>query len=457
MAEQHFCLIKLAESRRAMLDFCGHFPEARERYLKAAGSGKKSEADSLALMRRLVSSLRQNFLSVISALRELEEEEESRTARKLFEGIRRFDFLNGDPAKLCAALTAFAESLPESEQNLNTQALRRLMNRVKMGYFPTELNHVDFIKRAVTFPEKQVNLLDPCSGCGLALARLAADENAVTYGVELDDFRAQESEKRLSRVAYGSFFHSRISHEAFHCVFLNPPYLSVMTEGGGSARSEKTFLAGALPHLMNGGLLIYIVPYYRATADVCRVLCDNFDDLMAWRFEGSEFKKFKQVAIFGVKRTRADSGSLAEKFEGQFLDPEQIPPLSEIPAGRYALPDVQKNVALFKGAVFNIRELERQLAESGTVSRLFDSSRLERTEKRPPLPLNIGQIGLVGGSGLMNGLVECEHPHVIKGRVVRQYKSEIIGDGEDCTELREVSTNRMIFNLLTPDGVKSLS
>ncbi len=35
--------------------------------------------------------------------------------------------------------------------------------------------------------------------------------------------------------------------------------------------------------------------------------------------------------------------------------------------------------------------------------RLFAKSRLDSEIKRPPLPLSIGQVGLIGGSGLING------------------------------------------------------
>ena len=106
-------------------------------------------------------------------------------------------------------------------------------------------------------------------GEGLALAAFAEEEKAVTYGIELDEARAEEAQTRLKRVGFGSFFHSRISAGAFQALFLNPPYLSVISEFG-SRRMEKAFLADSLRLLADGGLLIYIIPYYRATPDVCQ-------------------------------------------------------------------------------------------------------------------------------------------------------------------------------------------
>lgn len=134
---------------------------------------------------------------------------------------------------------------------------------------------------------------------------MAQGNNCYAYGVELDESRAEEAQTRLHRVGFGSFFHSRISHEAFHLLFLNPPYLSVINENGGRSRHEKRFLIESIPTLMYGGLLIYVIPYYRLTSDICRILVDNFGKLSVWRFADAEFKKFKQVAVMGIRKSEA--------------------------------------------------------------------------------------------------------------------------------------------------------
>ena len=81
---------------------------------------------------------------------------------------------------------------------------------------------------------------------------------------------------------------------------------------------------------------------------------------------------------------------------------------------------------------------------------LFESADLESRTRKPLLPLNLSQIGLVGASGLMNGLVDCEHPHVIKGRIVREKKQKNIPtDREGVAQISEVESNKIIFNILT--------
>ena len=71
--------------------------------------------------------------------------------------------------------------------------------------------------------------------------------------------------------------------------------------------------------------------------------------------------------------------------------------------------------------------------------------------------MNLSQIGLIGASGLMNGLVECDTPHVIKGRIVKEKKTHI-GNPDEAgkTEIRQVTSNKLIFNVLTPTGYHSL-
>ena len=149
-------------------------------------------------------------------------------------------------------------------------------------------------------------------------------------------------------------------------------------------------------HLMIGGLLIYIIPYYRLTPDICRILGENFDDLTAWRVTDGEFKKFKQAVILGLRKKRTDDPDAGIPLE-RYADPAALQCVTQLEERRYAVPAVHKRVEIFKGERFNERELERQLSQSDSIRRLMNArSSLDRADKRPLLPLSIGQIGLVG-------------------------------------------------------------
>lgn len=329
--------------------------------------------------------------------------------------------------------------------------------------YPTDPDNISLMLRGIRFPDGvTTNLFDPCCGCGKALRQLAQGNNCYAYGVELDESRAEEAQTRLHRVGFGSFFHSRISHEAFHLLFLNPPYLSVINESGGRSRHEKRFLIESLPTLMYGGLLIYIIPYYRLTPDICRILVDNFDDLSVWRFTDSEFKKFKQAAVLGIRKHRNMELQDTLWLEQFACSPASIPPLEKIEEGRYALPAQPLQVNTFKGERFNQKELEQQLRKSDSFAQMMRRSELDSGAKRPLLPLSISQIGLIGGSGMINGLIECDSPHIIKGRIVKVVRTEseekFSASGNHLgSEVKETITNKMIFNVLTPNGFKALT
>ena len=383
-------------------------------------------------------------------------------AGQLHTGLSRFDLMSCAYKPVYETLNAFADQLPLNGA-ASAAVIGRLMNNVKMGYYPTDPENIALLLRGIQFPAGvTTNLLDPCCGCGKALRQLAQGNNCYTYGVELDQCRAEEAQTRLHRVGFGSFFFSRVSREAFHLVFLNPPYLSVLNEHGTRVRHEKRFLIESIGTLTYGGLLIYVIPYYRLTPDICRILADNFEDLSVWRFTDGEFKKFKQVAVLGLRKQRDTELQDTLWLEQYAVSPASIPSLTDLPEDRYALPPVPLEVPVFRGEQFNQKELEQQLRKSNSFSQLMARSELDNGMKRPPLPLSISQIGLVGGSGMINGLIECDTPHIIKGRIVKVVRTEseekFSSQGKHLgAEVRETITNKMIFNVLTPKGFKALT
>ncbi len=397
--------------------------------------------------------LADNILNLKLLFCEADMESCSIYADKLYTAVSRFNLMTPDYTKFTEAFKPLLENIPDNETT-NAAVIGRLMNNVRTGYYPTDIEHVKMIKNGIVFPEgKRINAFDPCCGCGTALDVLTSGNLADTYGIELDEMRGEEAEKCLDRVGFGSFFHSRISRDVFHLIFLNPPYISVMKEGGGNTRSEKQFLVDSLYHLMDGGLLVYIIPYYRMTGDICRIVCDNFKDIQMFRFMDSEFRKFKQIAVMGIKKSKDDGSEDAERMAQLASSVEKLPYINDLEAEHYVLPANEKKVDQFKGAVFNLGELERQLAGSDSMEFLFEKSALDAKEKRPLLPLNTGQIGLIGGSGLINGYIDCESPHILKGRIIKETKSLDNGDGT----LTETRVNKMVFNVLTPQGFKSLA
>ena len=228
-----------------------------EKYRNTDLAAARDTYNELAKSRqRLVAALGDARLFLLEA----EEYKKANIAGQLQAGFAGFDLMSNNYKPVYDALCDFAQSLPVSGATTNARVIGRLMNNVKMGYYPTDPDNIDLILRGIQFPEGiTTNLLDPCCGCGKALRQIAQGNNCYAYGVELDEYRAEEAQTRLHRVGFGSFFFSHVSREAFHLLFLNPPYLSVLNQSGGRARHEKRFLIESLPTLAYGGLLIYIL------------------------------------------------------------------------------------------------------------------------------------------------------------------------------------------------------
>lgn len=460
--QRFFALEQLTDQAQTISLIADALPVYRAQTGEKLDAGEKAQAFEIY---KVLEQQRDTLATLIHATRPFLLELEhplAEVAEVLATQVAAFQLMTKDYSKLTAALKRFAGSLP-TNQTTNASVIGRLMNNVRMGYYPTDPDHVMLITQGIAFPSGiTTNLLDPCCGTGVALRRMATGNNCFCYGVELDRSRAERAQAQLHRVGFGSFFGAHISFGAFHVVFLNPPYLSVLSESGGRSRDEKRFLLESIPLLTLGGLMVYIVPYYRLTEDICRVFCDNFENVSIHRFMDGEFKKFKQVAVLGLRRQRTNSETEAARLCEIASHPARLPTLDTLEAGRYALPASALKVENFRGAEFNEDELARQLKASSSFERMLARSKLDSEIKRPPLPLSISQVGLIGGSGLINGLMECDHPHIIKGRIIKERRSVSEEHRSESgrlisTEYRDTISNRMIFNLLTPNGFRSLA
>lgn len=459
--QEHYAAHQLKEAVKTIQLYAKEMPELRikvDQYLDKNREKAKGYRDDLLYRKyRLLDVLETCRLSLMEA----EQPELARFAYKIAASLEQFQVMTPDYSKFTGVLQAFVSKVNEGKTS--AAVIGRLMASVRMGYYPTDLAHIRQIARGIAYPECRVNLFDPCCGCGQALYTLGQGHSCETYGVEIDTSRAEEAQSLLSRVGYGNYFQSRISHECFHLMLLNPPYLSVYTENGGKARHEKRFLAESFDRLVKGGVLVYIIPYSRLTADIARILCDNFTDLSVYRFSGAEFRSYHQIAVIGIRQKRTDGEHLVPELIKSTLYPDKLPELSELPEGRYPLPDRELEIAVFKGAQFNIKELQAELSRSKPFEAYCRSKDAQTRERHPLLPFKVDQIGLIGAAGEINGYVGEGEPHVLKGMVYKStyHNTEITATDEYGRPLRTEDTytvtNKLAFNVLTQSGYKELS
>lgn len=248
-AQKPYALDQLAQLQGKIIQLSQSMVLQRARIERCRQSDLAAARDIYAELSRTRETLVETLAQVQLFLMETEEYALAKVSGQLRQGLAGFALMSTGYKSVYEALSRFASSLPVG-QKTNAAVVGRLMNNIKLGYYPTDPDNIALLLRGIRFPEGvTTNLLDPCCGCGKALRQLAQGNNCYAYGVELDESRAEEAQTRLHRVGFGSFFHSSISREAFHLLFLNPPYLSVINESGGRSRHEKRFLIESLPAL----------------------------------------------------------------------------------------------------------------------------------------------------------------------------------------------------------------
>lgn len=332
--------------------------------------------------------------------------------------------------------------------------MARLASRVKMLYYPTPLSVVERIRTFIEFPEYEVTILDPCAGEGLALGKLCEGTKAVAYGVELDEYRAQEAKKRLTHVLHCGIEEAKVSNNVFSSLFLNPPYdFETQTEDevNSSERKEKIFLKDTAKYLQPEGLLIYIIPQHQLTKNIAKILSYRFENFQIYRFHDPEYERFKQIVLFAVKKK---GNSLNEKvYEklSQIVHAElQELPLKESPP--YKLPK-GKPITLFKSTKIDPEILEKEVKNSPLWRKFKEMTRVEESKiERPPLPLHTGHISLLLANGMLDGVIgEGEERHIVRGKVekvVTKYEEA----QDKYVEERELESFRVSIKILKQDG-----
>jgi len=107
---------------------------------------------------------------------------------------------------------------------------RTELNYAKQGYYRTDDQTTLHIFPWLHCAESsKLNIYDPCCGEGIVLSDLAVhltnqSAQVTTYGVELDQNRAQTSRNILDHVRHTSHNAMTINRESFGMIFLNPPY-----------------------------------------------------------------------------------------------------------------------------------------------------------------------------------------------------------------------------------------
>jgi len=315
----------------------------------------------------------------------------------------------------------------------------RIHGRIKMGHYPTPPRVVDLIRRYLSFPSSQFSALDPCCGEGNALASLIIGTDSITYGVELDHQRAEESKSRLHNVLRCGIEETRIQRRSCSMLLLNPPYDELTMEEESHAKTERlerAFLRMTVPHLISGGVLVYIIPQNRLDKSIARLLASRFEEINVFRFPDPEYADFRQIVVFGVRK---NNNFLDEQEASrlQCVPKMELSPLAEGAEIVYPIP-ASGPLTLFRSILIDPRELEKHITQSPLWKRFTAlTTRSEIRIPRPPLPLHSGHLGLLLAAGKLDGVVGTgEDMHLVKGNVrkittvLQEMKGEVLEEHE---------------------------
>ena len=300
----------------------------------------------------------------------------------------------------------------------------RLAAQAKMGYYPTPSFVVSLISNIlVRQPLGKIRIIDPCAGQGTALKELGESLKAETYGIELDRERGKIAQEVLTKCLIADYEKTRISHQGFSVVYLNPPYDWTIRkdEVTGSERYEKRFLRNTIKYLAPDGILVFLIPERRLDKGIAKILSYRFEDIRVFRFPDDEYKKFKQIVVFGVlkKIPGINDGTLSYlRNAGKGL--AVIPPIEKATC-HYNVPTTGKvKKFIFKTTLIDLEDLEREITDHGLKERITRLvTPVSLTEKtKPIMPLRHGHLAQLLASGMMNGVVfdkDNRNPLLVKG------------------------------------------
>ena len=285
----------------------------------------------------------------------------------------------------------------------------RFQGKSRLGFYPLPFSEAQRIRKFLLFPESS-SALDPCVGDGVAFEVITNGAEVFRYGIELDAFRAEQARQRIPNIVQGNALEVQCPVECFGLLYLNPPYDWALGPAD-SRRTEHAFLSHTYRWLKPGGVLVFVIPGERL-AECSQILATHFRDVRVFHLEAPECVRYKQVVLFGVRRSRRERERLADSditrarlyCASLARNQSQIPVLPSEPELRYAVPESGPAQLVHRGLPLDkIEDLLPQSSAYRQAARILFAEPVSATG-RPLTPLHAGHVGLLACSGLLNGI-----------------------------------------------------
>ncbi|MDE3181261.1 MAG: class I SAM-dependent methyltransferase [Acidobacteriota bacterium] len=333
-----------------------------------------------------------------------------------------------------------------------------------MGYVPLPEAEARRIRRHLLYPGTGAAALDPCVGEGRALELITDGANCHGYGIELDAHRAAEARMRIGTLIYGDCFDVECRAESVSLLYLNPPYDTAAREEGPSERLEVLFLQHTYRWLKPGGILILVIPV--AQLAVCgNRLSVQFRNTEVYRLSEPDSVRYKQIVLFGVRRTRRERERLSEweitqariEYGRKARDYESLPILTDQPGHLYSAPEAEPVEMIHRGLPLDVIEDLLQKSVAYRQARRILLAPEIREVGRPLTPLHQGHVALLATSGRLDGIFgQDDLRHIARWQGVKTILRVEEESDDGVTTIREKEQFSHCLNLLFVDGRTSV-
>ncbi|MGD9892994.1 MAG: DUF6094 domain-containing protein [Dehalococcoidia bacterium] len=220
------------------------------------------------------------------------------------------------------------------------------------GFVPTPPRVVAALGHQLTVAtagaKRVVRVLDPCAGNGEPAATLARALDVESYGIELNEERAEQCRARLDHLLTTSAFSVRLTNGAFSLLWLIPPD----DADDEKRRLEHAFLTSLSRVLCPGRVLAFLIPQPRLAVSA-RYLAAHYTAFRAYRFPAPEFAAFQQIALLATMKPQPTSDPQAQARLEAWSD-ANLPPLPDAPDGpRVVVPALLRTDILFAPLAFD--------------------------------------------------------------------------------------------------------
>ena len=139
---------------------------------------EKFRQTDLAVARDTYNELQRTRTTLVDALAEsqlflmeMEEYKQAVAAGQLKKGLAGFNLMSTAYKPVYEALSQFSAAFPVG-QKTNAAVVGRLMNNIKLGYYPTDPGNISLILQGIKFPEGVTTNLMPPSGNRMGSPRI---------------------------------------------------------------------------------------------------------------------------------------------------------------------------------------------------------------------------------------------------------------------------------------------